>query len=74
MSTWIALRSIPAALGLMIRAPYWALNYSRSYKRARREFKYQLIDEGISYQEAEELAELFPFKLSDIIQTARDIN
>ena len=58
----------------MIRAPYWALNYSRSYKRARREFKYHLIDEGITYQEAEELAELFPFKLGDIIQTAREIN
>ena len=74
MSAWIALRSIPAALSLMVRAPYWALNYSQSYKRARREFKYQLIDEGIPRQEAEELAELFPFKLSDIIQTARSIN
>ena len=74
MSAWIAIRSIPAALGLMVRAPYWALNYSRNYKRAKREFKYHLIDEGIPFAEAEELAELFPFKLSDIIQTARNFN
>ena len=74
MSAWIALRSIPAVLGLMVRAPYWALNYSRNYRRAKREFKYQLIDEGVPLEEAEELAELFPFKMSDIIQTARSIN
>jgi hypothetical protein len=58
----------------MVRAPYWALNYSRSYKRAKREFKHHLIKEGISWEEAEELADLFPFKMSDIIQTARNIN
>jgi hypothetical protein len=58
----------------MVKAPYWALSYSRSYKRAKRSFKYHLIDEGIPFEEAEELAELFPFKLSEIIQTAREIN
>jgi hypothetical protein len=74
LSVWIALRSIPAALGLMVRVPYWALSYSRNYKRAKREFKHQLIEEGVPWEEAEELANLFPFKMTDIIQTARNIN
>ena len=58
----------------MVRAPYWAINYSRNYRRAKREFKHHLIDEGVPWEAAEELAELFPFKMSDIIQTARNIN
>ena len=74
MSARIALRTIPAALGLMIRAPGWAINYSLSYKRAKKEFKRHLIEQGISREEAEDLAELFPFKMSEIIETARNIN
>lgn len=74
MSAWTSLRSIPAVLGLMVRAPGWALDYSMSYKRAKREFKQQLIEQGISRAEAEELAELFPFKMSDIIETVRSVN
>jgi hypothetical protein len=58
----------------MTRAPGWAYSYSRSYKRARREFKYHLIEEGIPRDEAEELAELYPFKITDIIETARSFN
>ena len=45
-----------------------------SYKRAKNQFKQQLIDYGIPRGEAEDLAELFPFKMSDIIETARNIN
>ncbi len=74
MSAWTTLRTIPAVLGLMVRVPAWAVNYSLSYKRAKREFKHHLIDEGVPYDEAVELAELFPFKMSDIIETARSIN
>ena len=74
MSAWTALRTIPSVLGLMFRVPAWAVKYTLSYKRAKREFKRQLIDEGVPYEEAVELAELFPFKISDIIETARIIN
>ena len=74
MSAWAAVRSIPAVLGLMVRAPGWALDYSMSYKRAKRRFREQLIDEGIPVDEAYELAELFPFKMSDIIETVRSVN
>ncbi|MFH1179327.1 MAG: hypothetical protein V1710_03105 [Candidatus Bathyarchaeota archaeon] len=74
MSAWTTLRAVPAILGLAVRAPGWALNYSLSYKRAKREFKQHLIEQGVPSVEAEELAELFPFKMSDIIQTARSIN
>lgn len=58
----------------MVRVPAWAVNYSMNYKRAKRQFKRHLIDEGVPYDEAVELAELFPFKMSDIIESARGIN
>ncbi|RLI03200.1 hypothetical protein DRO31_02360 [Candidatus Bathyarchaeota archaeon] len=74
MSAWASLRTLPSVLGLMVRAPGWALDYSMSYKRAKKEFRKQLIDEGIPYDDAEELAELFPFKMSDIIETVRSVN
>ena len=61
-------------LGLMVRAPGWAYSYSRSYKRAKKEFKRQLIEQGVPLVEAEDLAELFPFKMSDLIETARSLN
>ena len=73
MSAWTALRTIPAALGLMVRVPAWVVNYSVSYKRAKKEFKRHLIEQGVPRGEAEELAELFPFKMSDFIETARSI-
>lgn len=71
MNAWASLRTIPAILGLMVRVPGWALEYSMSYRRAKREFKKQLVEQGVPRAEAEELAELFPFKMSDIIETAR---
>jgi len=74
VSAWASLRTLPSVLGLMVRAPGWALDYSMSYKRAKKEFRKQLIDEGIPYDDAEELAELFPFKMSDIIETVRSVN
>jgi hypothetical protein len=61
-------------LGLIIRAPGWALNYSMSYKRAKKQFKRQLIEQGVPREAAEDLAELFPFKMNDLIETARNIN
>ena len=61
-------------LGLMVRAPGWAISYSRSYKRAKKEFKRQLIEQGVPLGDAEDLADLFPFKMSDFIETARSLN
>jgi hypothetical protein len=74
MSAWTTLRSIPAVLGLIVRAPGWAIDYSLSYRRAKKLFKHSLIEQGVPSWEAEELAELFPFKMSDIIETAKSIN
>ena len=48
----------PASLGLIIRAPGWAINYSMSYKRARRQFRRHLIEQGVPTMEAYELADL----------------
>ena len=74
MAAWTTLRTIPTVLGLMIRAPGWAIDYSLSYKRAKKDFKQHLIEQGVPREEAEDLADLFPFKMSDIIKTARNLN
>ena len=74
MSAWTTLRTLPTVLGLMVRAPGWVLNYSMSYKRAKNQFKLQLIEHGVPQVEAEDLAELFPFKISDIVKMARKVN
>jgi len=74
LSTWATLRTIPTVLGLMVRAPGWAINYSRNYKRAKKEFKRQLIEQGVPLGDAEDLADLFPFKMSEMIETARSLN
>ena len=74
MRAWTTLRAIPIILVLLIRAPGWALDYSLSYRRAKKEFKTRLIQQGVPREEAEELANLYPFKMRDIIDTARNIN
>jgi hypothetical protein len=72
VKAWITLKTIPTILGLVVRTPIWAVNYSINYKRAKREFKNQLIIQGVPKKDAEELAELFPFKISDFISTAQN--
>ena len=74
MGALATLRAIPAVLGLMVRVPAWALSYSLSYRRAKKVFKHQLIDQGVPKEAAEELADLFPFKMSEFIDTARRFN
>ena len=63
---------VPPALGLAIRAPGWILSYSNSYKRAKKEFRKQLIAQGVPPEEAYELAELYPFKMSDFWEVLRE--
>jgi hypothetical protein len=55
----------------LVRAPAWAFNYSISYRRAKKLFKNHLIDQGVPKKAAEELADLFPFRMSDFIDAAR---
>ena len=65
---------VPPALGLVIRSPGWALNYSINYKRAKRKFRNHLIEQGVPPGEAYELADQYPFKLSDFWEMARTRN
>jgi hypothetical protein len=58
----------------MVRAPGWIIDYSLNYRRAKTRFKRQLIEQGVPRKEAEELADLYPFKIRDIVETARNIN
>ena len=74
MNPWTALRMVPPALGLAIRAPGWILSYSNGYKRAKKEFRRQLIAQGVPPEEAYELAELYPFKMTDFWEAIRNRN
>ena len=58
----------------MVRVPGYAYQWSTGYKRARSEFRRQLVADGIPPKEAKELAELYPFKIGDIIEAARIAN
>jgi hypothetical protein len=59
---------------LIVRVPGWAIDYSLSYKRAKNEFKRYLLEHGVPKEQAKELADLYPFKMRDLIETARTIN
>ena len=70
----MSLRAAWKAFGLMVRVPGYAYQWSTGYKRARSEFRRQLVADGIPPKEAKELAELYPFKIGDIIEAARIAN
>jgi hypothetical protein len=70
----MSLRAAWKAFGLMVRVPGYAIQWSSGYKRARSEFRRQLVADGIPHEEARELADLYPFKMSDIIEAAREVN
>jgi hypothetical protein len=60
-------------LGLIVRAPGWVIDYNLSYRRAKNQFKKHLLEQGIPKDEADELADLFPFKMRDLIDSVRNI-
>ena len=70
----MSLRAAWKAFGLMLRVPGYAIQWSRGYNRARSEFRRQLVADGIPPKEARELAELYPFRMSDLIEAAREAN
>jgi hypothetical protein len=57
----------------MVRAPGWAYQWSRGYRRARGAFRRQLVASGIPPEEARELSEMYPFKMGDLIEAARGV-
>lgn len=67
----LSLRSVAKMFGLMVRAPGWAIQWSTSYRRARGEFRRQLVAQGVPEAEAGELSMLYPFKMGDIIEAVR---
>ncbi len=70
----MSLRAAWKAFGLMVRVPGYAIQWSTGYKRARSEFRRQLVADGIPPKEARELADLYPFKMGDLIEAAREAN
>ncbi|HEX9914007.1 MAG TPA: hypothetical protein VGB32_03730 [Candidatus Bathyarchaeia archaeon] len=73
MGSPLSLRALITALGLMVRAPGWAYQWSRGYRRARGAFRRQLVASGIPPEEARELSEMYPFKMGDLIEAARGV-
>ena len=70
----MSLRAAWKAFGLMVKVPGYAIQWSTGYKRARSEFRRQLVADGIPPKEAKELADLYPFKMGDLIEAARIAN
>jgi hypothetical protein len=58
-------------LRVMLKAPGILVRWKLGHRRAKNTFKKELIASGISKYEAKDLAELYPFKLEDIISLAR---
>ena len=58
-------------LRVVLKAPVILVRWKLGHRRAKNTFRKELISSGISEHEARELAELYPFKLEDIITLAR---
>jgi hypothetical protein len=71
VSSRFSLLALVKALGLMVRAPGWAIQWSTGYRRARGAFRRQLMAQGVPEAEAKELAEMYPFKMGDLIEAAK---
>ena len=58
-------------LRIGLKLPGMMIRWKLQYRKAKTQFKMTLIDSGLPLREAEDLADLYPFKLEDLISLAR---
>lgn len=61
------------AFGLMVKIPNWLLQWSMKRRKAKNIFERELLDAGISINEAKELRDLYPFSIEDVIEATRSL-
>ena len=71
MSTMGYASTIYHGLRIGFKFPGMIIRWKLQYRTAKKRFKNELIKFGLPPEEAKELAELYPFKLEDIIELAR---
>ena len=54
-----------------LKFPGMLIQWKLQHRKAKNEFKKTLVNSGLPPMEAEELAELYPFKLEELISLAR---
>ena len=54
-----------------LKFPGMMIQWKLQHRKAKNEFKKTLVNSGLPPGEAQELAELYPFKLEDLISLAR---
>ena len=72
MGTLRKITSFFRLMGMGLSLPFYFMKYSSARRRAVSAFKRELIASGVSPGEASELASLYPFKFSDLMDVARD--
>lgn len=58
---------------MMAKVPGFLIQWRLQYRRAKNHFRKELIVAGMSKKEANELADMYPFKLEELISSARKI-
>ena len=71
MGLWAMIRAAVKTFILIIRFPVIYVNWIYKHWRAKNTFRRLLLSEGIPAKEAQDLAKLYPFKMSDMMQLAK---
>ena len=72
MGTLRKVTSFFRLMGIGLSLPVYYTRYRIARRRAVGAFKRELIASGVPPMEAADLASLYPFKLNDIMDVARD--
>ena len=56
---------------MMVKVPGFLIQWRLQYRRAKNHFRKELIAAGMSNKEADELADMSPFKLGEFMSLAK---
>ncbi len=56
---------------MMAKVPGFLIQWRLQYRRAKNHFRKELIAAGMSKKEANELADMYPFKLGEFVSLAK---
>jgi hypothetical protein len=74
MGVWSFLKTTFFVIKMMFRFPFFVFSYYFRRRKAVGLFRKELIESGVPPLEAKKLADVYPFKLGDIIKAARNFS